>query len=349
LLASGGEAGCYIGEHMDLTHAIHWAGQAAVRGSDANRIVLAGLRSLLKTTGQVSITNPLSSARDGVTPDLTRALLCNDGTQRFCVKLYPSCPEGEAALCRHALILSSLKDTLPVPDVVQLLPEADPFGFPALVTTASGRTLDHELPELSAVAQEAIMVNTAVAVAALHNCDPGGLPIDTTYDPDSVLSLWREDAEWYVKNADRAGEAADLVRRGASELARHSKAPPRGSVAHLDLTPYNILAENGAVILVDWDHAGFAAPHEDVGKMLIGLLGMLSLPRVSRLPLARAFLDAYSRETSCSREELFIHSVPFALDTILDWVVGGKNAPREELSWATERILKRDWDKCGLA
>ena len=331
---------------MDLTDVIQWAGRAAIPGTDANSTVLAGLRSILNVTGGVTATNPLSSARDGITPDLTRVLLCGvrteHGTQRFCVKFYPSCPEGKKALHSHALLLSRLKNTVPVPEVVAVFAGADQFGFPALVTTAAGRPLDHGLQELPALSRDAIMVRIAEAVAVLHDSDPRDLCIYAQYDSSSILSGWQEDAGWYEENAERAGKAADLVREAASVLAGHSGVPPCGSVLHRDLTPHNILAANGAIALVDWDHAGFSAPQEDVGKIIIGLLGMLVLPRSLRLPLARVFLDTYSRRRSLSTEELFSQSVPFALDTLLDWVVGGKNAPREELSWALQQILKSE-------
>ena len=331
---------------MDLTDVIRWAVQATIPGTDANSIVLAGLRSILKAQGQGSITNPVSSPRDGTTPDLTRVLLCNvqteHGTQRFCVKLYPSCPDGKKALHKHALLLSRLRNTVPVPEVVAVFAGADQFGFPALVTTAAGQPLDHELQDLPALSRNAIMVRIAEAAAVLHDADPRDLCIDTQYDTDSILNGWQEDAGWYEENAKRAGKAADLVREAASVLAGCSGVPPCGSVLHRDLTPHNILTENGAIALVDWDHAGFSAPQEDVGKIIIGLLGMLLLPRSLRLPLARVFLDTYSQRRSLSAEELFVQSVPFALDTLLDWVVGGKNAPREELSWALEQILKKE-------
>lgn len=331
---------------MDLTDQIRWAGRATISGTDANRIVLAGLRSIINASGTVNITNPVSSARDGTTPDLTRVLLCEvqtkNGTQRFCVKLYPSCSEGIAALQRHARLLSCLQNVVSVPRVVEVLLEPDLFGFPALVTTAPGQPMDQELRGRSAASRETMAASIAQAVVAVHERDPGDLGIDLTYDPHSVLSTWQEDVEWYEKNAERAGKAADLVRRGASVLAAFLDVPPSASVVHRDLTPNNILADNGTfVAIVDWDHAGLSAPQEDIGKALIGLLGMLTLPRAVRLPLARAFVDAYSRRRSLSADELFAQSVPFALDTILDWVVGGKNAPREELSWATEQIMDR--------
>jgi len=57
--------------------------------------------------------------------------------------------------------------------------------------------------------------------------------------------------------------------------------------------------------------------------------------------LAREFLAAYARESGFSREVLFEESLPFALNLLGDWLVGGKNAPRDELAWATQELTER--------
>ncbi len=330
---------------MDLTAAIRWAGQATISGTDASDAVLEGLRSICNATGEVSVSNPTSSPCDGTTPDLTRVILCDVDserrTQRFCIKLYPPCAEGTAALRKHAMLLSCLRTAIPVPALVQVLVECHQFGFPALVTTASGQTVDRELRGCSAVACERVSVDLAHAVAALHSLGPTGVPIDLTYDPHEVLRTWQEDAEWYVENADRAGPAAGLVRKAASVLADHRDVPPQGCLVHHDLIPDNILVERSSVLLIDWDHACISAAQQDVGTALIGLLGMLSLPHDARISLAKAFVDSYGRHRSATAEEVFLQSLPFALDAVLDWVIGGKNAPREELSWALEQIIER--------
>jgi aminoglycoside phosphotransferase (APT) family kinase protein len=288
--------------------------------------------------------NPVSSARDGRTPDLTRVLICEvqakDHTQRLCIKLYPSCPDGMMALNRHALFLSGLKGSVPVPEVIDVVSKPDAFGFPALVTTAPGQPLDHGLKGCSAASADALVVGLAHAVAALHNINPSDLSLDPSFDPDLVLATWREDVEWYKDNAGRAGDGAGLVCEGASALAQYPHVPRHACVTHRDLTPHNILAQNGGITLVDWDHAGLAPPQEDVGKILIGLLAMLAIPRSLRLGLGETFLQAYAETRSLSPDELLLQSLPFALDTVLDWVVGGKNAPGSELRWATEQILK---------
>jgi len=329
-----------------LTEAIRWAGQAAAHGTDANNVVQAGLRSIIRSTGEIGITNPISSARDGVKPDLTRVLLCcmQDGekTQHVCVKLYPLSDSGQAALDAHARLLLGLKDIVPVPDVLKVLPECDAFGFPALVTTACGQPLNVAMRHASADLQRQMVTRVAEAISALHACDPRKLCVDSPYDPDSLCGQWQEDAMWYREHAAEAGRYANLVLRGAARLAERFDVQPIGAFLHRDLTPYNILARGSSVVLVDWDHAGFSAPQEDVGKTLIGLLSMLSIPRSVRLQLAWTFLGVYSHLRSLPTAELMSQSLPFALDTLLDWVVGGKNAPQEELSWATEQILTND-------
>jgi aminoglycoside phosphotransferase (APT) family kinase protein len=221
--------------------------------------------------------------------------------------------------------------------------DTDPFGFPALVTTATGRPLDRELHGLGEAAQARIVTSVARAVAALHGLAPQELGIAQSYDPASVLRTWQCDAAWYENHADQAGATADVVRAAALVLAGRAQAPSAGCVVHRDLTPYNILAGDGTfAALVDWDHAGFSARQEDVGKAVIGLLGMLAIPRERRIPLASTFLRSYAGASSLPDEELYEQCVPFALDTILDWIVGGKNAPREELAWATEQVMNAE-------
>lgn len=330
--------------NVDLHDVIKWAGQAAIRGTDANNIVQAGLRSLLHTEGEFRITNPYSSASNGRIPDLTRVLLCDvpdkSQTRHLCVKLYPYSPAGLAALDAHARLLEQLKNVISVPEVVHVALEPDMFGFPALVTTAFGQPLGLAIQRTPNRLQEKVIVRLAEAVAALHACSPSDLSIDPAYDPSYLRKLWQEDAVWYEEHAKEAMGYARLVRTGAAVLARCDEVPEYGSVLHRDLTPYNILTENSDfTAIIDWDDAGFSAPQEDVGKTLIGLLSMLAIPRGCRISLSRIFLDTYGSLNSLSSEELFAQSLPFALDTLLDWIVGGKNALRAELAWATEQIL----------
>jgi aminoglycoside phosphotransferase (APT) family kinase protein len=119
------------------------------------------------------------------------------------------------------LFLSQLKGIVPVPEVVHVLLEPDLFGVPALLTPASGQPLDHELQRLSDASIKAIMVEIAEAIAALHNVNSSNLPVDSVYDPQLLLDQWQEDSEWYITNADGAGKAAGLVRKGCISAGKH--------------------------------------------------------------------------------------------------------------------------------
>jgi Ser/Thr protein kinase RdoA (MazF antagonist) len=328
---------------MDLTAAIQYAGQAARPGTPAHTSVQSGLQSILQTDDEFAITNPVSSARDGLSPDLTRVLLCHLPARSVCLKLYPASLQGRKELEKHAGLLSKLQPHLPVPAVIGVYHSSSPFGFSALVTSVNGRPLDHELSQHGEVARTAIVASAARALATLHHLPAEALGVDPSYEPGAVVRTWQWDAGWYLKHADSAGDAAKLIRKAAAVLAGYTQAPVKACVLHRDLTPYNLLAEGGQfTAIVDWDHVGFSPLQEDVGKALIGLLGMLSIPRPSRLRLARAFLDAYAQAAALPAEELYQQSVPFALDTILDWIIGDKNAPREELAWAVEATARQD-------
>jgi len=184
------------------------------------------------------------------------------------------------------------------------------------------------------------MADFAEAVLRLHRCPLGGLPIERAYDPDEIRQEWQRDAIWYADSSSRAGGAAVLVSEAASVLAACRDTPDNGCLVHRDLTPHNVLTADGQIVaIVGWDHAGVSAPYEDVGKVLVGLLGALSILYSARLEAACEFLRIYAQGIHRSTVELHNRCLPFALDTLLDWVIGIKNAPRDDLVWATEQIL----------
>jgi hypothetical protein len=55
------------------------------------------------------------------------------------------------------------------------------------------------------------------------------------------------------------------------------------------------------------------------------------------------FVKAYASGLGLSSSELGEQCIPFALDTVLDWVIGIKNAPQDELVWATRQIVERNY------
>jgi hypothetical protein len=218
--------------------------------------------------------------------------------------------------------------------------DADPLGFPALITTATGRPLNRELGEVGEAAHPAIVTNLARAVATLRGLTTEKLDISQSYDPTSIVCAWQCDAEWHRNPADQAGTTSGLVRRGASYPASHDRVPSSACVLHRDLSPYDVLAEGDAFAApVGWDSVGFSACQEDVGKALAGLLGMLAIAHKKRTSLASTLLHTYAQASSVPGDEPYRQSVPFALDTMLDWMVGGKSAPRDGFAPATEQIM----------
>lgn len=332
---------------MDLRTVIEWAGQASVPGTAANTKLVEGLRPLLFGDSSVAVRNPTSSRDNGVAPALTRVLLCSttasEPTSEFCVKLYPRSADGIASMRRHEILLRELSNTVPVPQVIEAIPSGDRLGFPALITTTIGDPLDQMMHELPADARANAVKDFGTVIATLHQRDLNRFPIERDYDPGNLLSVWREDSVWYRNNAHRAQGHSNLVVEAADILATREDVPRTGSLIHRDLTPYNVVLMGDEFVgIVDWDHAGVSAAQEDVAKAVIGLLIISSVSCDERLQLAAGFLSAYASGSDVSPSELLEHCVPFALDTILDWVIGIKNAPRDELVWATRQIVERN-------
>ena len=332
---------------MDLRTVTEWAGQAGSPGTPANAKIADGLGPLLPSDSSVTVRNPTSSRDNGVAPALTRVLLCDtttpEGRKEFCVKLYPDSADGVSSMHRHESLLRELGDAIPVPRVIEAVPSGDRFGFPALITTVIGYPLDEKMHDVPADAGATIIADLGNAIATLHQYDLDNLSIEGDYDPGKLLNVWREDAAWYRDNAHTAQEYTDLVIEAAAILAAREEMPRHGRLIHRDLTPYNVvMVENRFGGIVDWDHAGIAAPQEDVAKAVIGLLIMSSVPYGQRLQIAGEFVRVYASAVRRSAFEFFEQCVPFALDTILDWIIGIKNAPRDELAWATRQILERN-------
>lgn len=332
---------------MDLGTVIEWAGQASIAGTPANIKVMDGLGPFIPIGSSVALVNPTSSRDNGVAPALTCVLLCTatvrEGRNQFCVKFYPDSTSGLASMRRHESLLRKIGDTLPVPQVIEVLPSGAQLGFPALITTAIGDPLGEELRHLPLLTQAEIMRDLAAAVSELHQSDHTRFGMDKGHDRARVLASWREDSAWYRDNAWRAEGAADLVVQAAAILAERDDVPQDACLIHRDLTPYNVVVSDGVFAgIVDWDHAGVAAAQEEVAKAVIGLLIISGIPCDERLLLTAEFLRAYASSLRLSSAEFFEQCVPFAFDTILDWVIGIKNAPRDQLVWAMQQIVERN-------
>jgi Ser/Thr protein kinase RdoA (MazF antagonist) len=113
-----------------------------------------------------------------------------------------------------------------------------------------------------------------VLIARLHRCapvavaEPTGGPPDPWYDRVPALTEWTQarasGAVWAARLADRL--------TGLPELCTAvGPADPAGLiVCHRDLHPENVLTDStGALVVVDWDNLGPAAPARELARALL--------------------------------------------------------------------------------
>jgi aminoglycoside phosphotransferase (APT) family kinase protein len=267
-----------------------------------------------------------------------------DNGVHVCLKFYEDSEAGRHRLHSHAHFLEVLDGVIPVPGVLGLEDDALRFGAPALVTTFIGAPLDGCIAAITGSDREQLVADFASAVAALANVDTLGTGLRAA-TPKEVSSTVRkmlvDDAQWYVAHVPRdEGRIRELVLRGAEALATATAGGQKACLTHRDLCSPNVMVKDGVFSgIVDWDHAGVDAPERDVGVCIAGLLVTLPISKDERAYVVRRFLESYSERRPAERAEARALSRAFALDALLDWLIGGKNAPRSDLVWATSLVL----------
>jgi Ser/Thr protein kinase RdoA (MazF antagonist) len=135
-------------------------------------------------------------------------------------------------------------------------------------------------------------------LARLHRCapaaavEPGGGPPDPWYDHVPAGHEWAEasasGAAWAAQLADRLTTLPELC-------AAVAPADPAGLiVCHRDLHPDNVLADPaGALVVVDWDNLGPAAPGRELARALFDWFCDGSAADLDAL---RVMHEAYVRE-----------------------------------------------------
>jgi len=324
---------------------VEYASSAICEGSEVRARLIATLADL----GFRDIrlwSNPTSGRDDEMTPTRTSVVICEDARENWvCVKFYEDSDRGRDRLRSHAKCLGSLHGFLPVPDIIAVQKGADPLGLPALITTYMGTPLDHAIADITGSLRIKLAEDIADCVAALGRLNTGDLGLHQMSAEElgeSVTGVFGADAEEYRAGATRCDEAAaSLLRQGAEILAAHRFGPQRPCLAHRDLTAPNIMIRNQSFSgLVDWDHAGLDPPARDVGSCIAGLLVTLPIPEAERVEMVGRFLDQYWRQVADGSDEVRNAALLFALDALLDWLLGGKNAPSSELAWATSVVLR---------
>jgi thiamine kinase-like enzyme len=143
-----------------------------------------------------------------------------------------------------------------------------------------------------------------------------------------------EDSAWYLEHAPADTEARDLVLRGARILAQAELSVSSATLCHYDLVASNITVRDGLLSgFIDWDYAEVSPPELDLGSIILGFLVSLPIPRPERLRLLQAMLTRYGSQAETM-------PLLFALDALLDWTIGRKDAPMDDLIWALSGIIR---------
>ncbi|WP_171074462.1 phosphotransferase enzyme family protein [Nonomuraea basaltis] len=135
-------------------------------------------------------------------------------------------------------------------------------------------------------------------LARLHRCapasavEPGGGPPDPWYDRVPAADAW---AEVSASGAVWAGRLVDRLATLPELCAAVGPADPGGLiVCHRDLHPENVLLDPaGAMVVVDWDNLGPAAPGRELARALFDWFCDGS---TADLDAMRVMYQAYVRE-----------------------------------------------------
>jgi len=320
---------------------VEWARESSCPGTRAFRLVESGLRLVDAGVSVKRIEHMTSGRDDGATPTATAVILCAfqtvGGESRWAVKFYEGSADGTRKLMRHACVLRGLAGHLPVPGIIQVFESGDVFGLPVLITTAGGCTLCTESETASADSLGKWVETLADAMSSLHAVEPASLGLemkDESAMAKEAGRMFRDDAAWYANHASAVRqEFRRILHEGVGILSSAEAARDRACICHRDLTAYNVTIHDSRVhAIIDWDHCGAALASEDVAKAMLGFLVTLKCPWEGRASLVSRFLKRYSDNAALDLSTLIVNAVPYFLDAGMDWLVGGKNAPPEELA-----------------
>ena len=325
--------------------AVDYAAAAASPGSEAQQRLAAGLRAY--GFGDVSsLLNPTSGRDDGITPSRTAVVVCEDRRgERVCIKFYDESEQASQFLRLHVTCLTVLRGVIPVPGIIGVEWTAEKLGLRALVTTHLGEPFDHAVSRLSAAARRRIAEQIAESLAAMSDLDlsTSGLHVPTDEElRRGLLQRLANDAAWYVEHAPTdPSSVRALVFRGAEMLARADLSIGGATLCHSDLVASNILVRDQALSgLIDWDYAEVAPRELDLGVCMLGFLVTLPVARCERLRLLDAMLGRHARLLGDPAIRERRAALLFALDALLDWTIGGKDAPLADLVWALSGVIE---------
>ena len=209
-------------------------------------------------------------------------------------------------------------------------------GLDGVVTPAVVLRLTRQLPGL-----------LAGSMARLHALDPGSVRDDLDQVGDVPVTV-----DGLLKTL--AGLAAEYRRpdlaAAARWLADHPPAPAPDVICHGDLHPFNLLADDGGVTLLDWSAAVLGPRAYDVAftslllsePPLRGPSWQKPVVRVVGAVLARQFIRAYQRTTraTITPRELAWHQGVVCLRALVEvasWAHEGAASQRAGHPWLATR------------
>lgn len=315
---------------------------ATIMDAETRARVTAGLRRY-GLHGAVVLSNPPSGRID---PLCTAVVIGEDEAgERLCLKLYEDSEDGRVKLRAHAGYLTVLRGRVLVPEVIGREETAECFGLPALVTSHLGEPLDYAIDSLSGAARRQVMNELADSLTILAALPPVelGLPAMSAEEVRTMTAeSFASSTDWYCAHLPEDDERRALARRGV-DLLRSFEAPPREArLCHQDLALCNVMVRGGRFSgLIDWDYAGLGAAERDLGSAVAGVLATLPAPQPERLDLLAGLLARYRARAGRDRTaQGWRLALSFALDSLLDWMIGDKNAQREDLVWATSLVVQ---------
>jgi len=195
---------------------------------------------------------------------------------------------------------------VPTPPVWLSCPDEGRGGWWSVMGFSRGQPLLAGLDGLAALRRAPSLLRTlpaqlARSMAAVHRVDPAPVTAAVRSVAPEVAWSTTDVLEHLRLGAETAGR--DDVRVALDQLGRHAPATVPEVVCHGDLHPFNVLDDDGQLVVLDWTGAVVADPCFDLAltELLLAnpplvLPGPLAaVGRGAGRLLARRFITAYTR------------------------------------------------------
>ena len=226
--------------------------------------------------------------------------------RRLILRLYPSMTRGPSADREAATLAFVVRAGYPAPEVLAHSSRADDFGLPYLIMEeVPGRTA------LDAIKARPRSVGGLVAGLAATQARLHELPTDGWPHPVEGSEIDRRLATIGERRP------TDPVLARALDWLRHNAEVARNEdrvVGHFDFHPVNVLvADDGALTVIDWENAAIGDAHSDVAATLsifefapvvAGSTIERVVLRAAKPFLVRSYRQAYARHRALDERRL---------------------------------------------